>query len=127
MLVACSSLFKEKIAQQISCGQALSASFSENFEYHDYRLDLMAGQKLSASLTPTGDYLLTALELFEPASARIIFQQETQTTPGFESGTLSASGTYLIRVRNFKQFSDDRIDYKEKGRAGDYRLQLDCS
>lgn len=127
LLSSCSSLFKETIIKQASCGQTLSASFSENFEFQDFTIELSAGQKISAEVTPVGDYLLTALELYEPAGDRIIFQQETQKLPSFESETLSATGSYKIRVRNFRQYSDDRIDYKEKGRAGDYSLQLSCN
>ncbi|MCA9837186.1 MAG: hypothetical protein KC422_09725 [Trueperaceae bacterium] len=126
-LTGCSSLFQESLPQSLTCGGTHQGSFSENFEKQDFEIELIAGQSVTVALTPVGDYLLTALELYEPASDRIIFQQDPVKAPGFESEVLSATGTYLIRVRNYGLFPDDRIDYQTKGRAGDYRLEVGCN
>lgn len=122
---ACSELNLNE--RTLSCADTPQAEFTTSFEVHDYIIQLNPGDQLSVKVSPIGDYLQTALELFEPAQDRIVFQGNLQKEASFETKILSGRGSYRIKVRNYGLYPDERINFKEKGRAGVYTMTLTCT
>jgi len=127
LLTACSGLSLMKTENIISCTDLPSGEFSQAYEAHNYLINLSPGDELSVTINVIGDYLETALELFEPAQDRIINQTLKQKEASFQTGILSGRGEYRIKVRNYSTYQDDRIRLTEQGRAGVYSMTLRCT
>ncbi len=109
------------------CGQVIENEFSLPYEYHEYLLQLNPGDQLKVNVLPTGEYLFSALELYEPAGNAIAAQYEVEQRPVLESGILSGRGQYKLYVYNYSRSSSGQPSAFEGGRAGVYQLLISCT
>ena len=82
LLSAC-SLLPLQPSLSLSCEEEIEREFSTSYEIHNYSIALNPGDQLAVTVEPIGDYLFTALELFEPAQDRIIFQTDSLRTNSY--------------------------------------------
>ena len=109
------------------CGQVIENEFSLPYEYHEYLLQLNPGDQLKVNVLPTGEYLFSTLDLFEPAGNAISTQYEVEQRPVLESGILSGRGQYKLHVYNYGRSTGGQPDSREGGRAGIYKLLISCT
>jgi hypothetical protein len=129
------------------CGNIIEGSFSANFEEHPYKVEMRSGEILDVSVVPFGNQLTTGIFITGPTNIGIIYSDgrgdsnnvhwiNVELEPKANTGALSASGEYTIRLVNFSQglssvytFAEDA--YKRGGHAsggvGDYLLYIGCT
>jgi hypothetical protein len=108
----------------VKCGDSIEGEFTQPVEVHDYLVPMNPGDKLRVAVLPIGDYLLTALAIWEPAGNDIIYNFEVEQAPVAETGVLSARGDHKIQVYNHPR---DGFRNPGKGRAGVYTLLVSCT
>jgi hypothetical protein len=126
------------------CGGIIEGEFSTNAEEHNYTIQLSAGDTLDLSIEPLGGQLSTILFVSGPTNLGVVISMgstndparyqypELMAAPAVNTGQLSASGIYTIRITNFVfrfyRFAQDSYqDFLEAGGVGVYTLYVGCT
>jgi hypothetical protein len=141
LLFVASALLTQGLAQEITtslkttCGDAVESEFTQPVEMHEYIVSVNAGDKLKIAAAPVGDYLETAIAIYEPAGDKIASDFERKQTPVVETGTLSARREYKVYIFNYIALGDgynptDMLKpygNNSGGRAGTYTALIGCT
>jgi len=137
ILLSFSPLTETKVAhsqtaQRVECGDIIEDEFTQDYQEHNYLLEMKAGDSCSASVVPTGDLLSSAVGFYGPTNIRLGVSNggDISKSPTLETNILSARGDYRIRVANAKIHSVNNIDFdklrRPRGGVGEYRLLISC-
>jgi hypothetical protein len=115
----------------VECGDSIEGEFTQSTEVHDYLVPMNPGDKLRLAVLPIGDYLLTALAIWEPAGNDITYDYEVEQAPAVETGILSARGDHKIQVYNYPRSNKPNYGIHRQpsanGHAGVYTLLVSCT
>jgi hypothetical protein len=119
---------------KVECGDSVESEFTQPVEAHEYIVSMNAGDKLKVAVAPIGDYLSTAIFIFEPAGNFILGDFERKQTPVIETGALSARGDYKFYVLNYEAYGERssnndpfKVSGSGDGRAGTYTVLIGCT
>lgn len=118
---------------KVECGGSVESEFMEPVELHEYVVSVNAGDKLNIAVLPVGEYLETAIAIYEPAGDKIASDFERKQTPKVETGGLSARGDYKVYILNYIAYGDGFVDMlapygnQSAGRAGTYTVLVGCT
>ncbi len=121
---------------RVECGTVIDGQFTDNMQFQDYSIDMNPGDKLQVSGSPLGDNLSFSIALFDPTGVRINISDNggLSKSPSFESGILSAPGTYVISPANAQYTVVNTLDYRtfynstgRWGGIGVYTLYIGCT
>jgi hypothetical protein len=119
---------------KVICGDSVESEFTQPAELHEYIVSMNAGDKLKVTVAPIGDYLETAIAIFEPAGDKIASDFERKQTPSVETGGLSARGDYKVYILNYRSYGDAasgqgtlQLLNTPNGRAGTYTVLIGCT
>jgi hypothetical protein len=137
---------REKRGQAVvaQCGSIIDSEFSSNYEEQNFSIDVNAGDALDISVIPLGTQLKTSILITGPTNLGIgmsmgwdpepsyFIYNEVEQQPKINSGILSATGKYTIRVINFQFYTYyyDRDDYNSPSNAGGvgaYTVYIGCT
>ncbi len=106
----------------VRCGDIVRGEFTKPEEILDYVLYMEAGQIIRIQAIPVGDFLNFRTQVLEPAGNLIYdsgeYDSDLEHDPNVRTGTLSANGTYRIRLWNY--------GWSSTGNAGVFSLHIGC-
>ncbi len=106
----------------VRCGDIVRGEFTKPQEILDYVLYMEAGQIIRIQAIPIGDFLNFRTQVLEPAGNLIYdsgeWDKDLEHDPNVRTGTLSANGTYRIRLWNY--------GWTSTGNAGVFSLHIGC-
>jgi hypothetical protein len=120
---------------KVECGGSVESEFVEPIELHEYIIPVNAGDKLNIAVVPIGEYLETAVAIYEPAGDKIASDFERKQTPKVETEALSARGDYKVYILNYIAYGNGAQGptilqprpYVTSGRAGTYTILVGCT
>jgi hypothetical protein len=117
------------VSTSVKCGDAIEGEFTQPVEVHEYIVSMSAGDKLKVVVAPIGDYLSTAILIYEPAGNFIVGDFKPKQTPVTETGTLSARGDYKVYILNYESLygNNPSMLARVTGRAGTYTVLIGCT
>jgi hypothetical protein len=87
--------------QDVDCGDIIEGHFIDNNELHIYQLEMQIRETFIIAVQPVGDQFKSKIDVLGPTDLPITNSGEALTEqPYIDSGVLSATGTYKIRIYN---------------------------
>lgn len=140
IILPTSSLYAQEVdiktPVQANCEDSIEGEFTNNFEQHQYIMNLAPGDSLEALAVPFGDQLSLTLSVIGPTglgvavnngnilSNGLIGNTDLENQPTVNTGRLSARGSYNIIVENFDTFA---YSPNNSGGVGVYTLYITCT
>jgi len=126
--------------EEVTCNSSFGGVFSEKFQENIYVIEMPSLSSFTISIQPAGTTLKTLIVLYDPSGMRLADSDPAPTSKNFgnapvtelpyiESGVLSATGKYKIRIANtsISRPYDGLISLDSvSGGVGDYKLDIDC-
>ncbi len=131
-----------------NCGDVIEGEFTSNYQEETYKIELKAGDSFQVSVMPLGGQLNTGILVTGPTNLGVIasnggvlqvksvYRLRLAPQPNIDTGVLSASGNYTIRLINFnagtwgtvyEYASDEYQGLSSSGGIGAYTLSIGCT